>query len=466
MTAPQNQMMHSDHGRLPTRCPYTFRIMDDPAAAQSPFLPTRMQEEFRLPKGWQNSGTITFAMAGARSSGKSLYIAVVVKLLKRLVVENGGTFRYADEHTKRIYEEKYQKPLFEQMGLLPPTPPAAAQDAHQQRPLIFAITTPQHAGQRIFVVFRDVAGEDLKEENFTERQAELDFFCYANRVIFLYDPMAVREIRKLLEGTVPSHEVGDDDPTAVLQNVLSVLGREHRPKISLCLSKFDTMQHLAEVNQDHFYGGGNRVNWPRVMSNYGATFRRDSAPLTEAFDRNTSALLDLEVRSLLSCLGATELLNQLNIPMMGTEPYFFSCFAVSALGAPPEGDRISRTGIAPFHCLDPVREVFAELGLFDGANSTVPFTSAPQQVAGGGLPPQVAHPGQQHYPAEPLPQARAQQSPAPQQPHPGQQNYEHQQDSPEPQYPQHQTAALPQQQQPRPTAPQPPREKKKRFRWF
>lgn len=406
MNFPQNPSAEPGLAQLPTRCPYTFRVMEDPAAEHSPFINPKYRAEWPLPQGWQNSSTITFAMAGARSSGKSLYIAVVVKLLKRLVVENGGTFRYADDMTRRIYEEKYEKPLFEQMGLLPPTPPAASSDAHQHRPLIFALTSRQFPGKRIFLVFRDVAGEDLKEEKFGERQQELEFFRHADRVIFLYDPMAVPEIARMLEGTVPSHDVGDDDPTAVLRNVLGVLGPEARPRISLCLSKFDTMQFLAEVEHGAFYGGGNEVNWQRVMSNYGASFRRDSAPLDEAFDRDASILLDLEIRSLLSCLGANELLNQLNIPLSGAHPYPFRCFAVSALGAPPEGDRVSRTGIAPFHCLDPVREVLSEYGLFDGRDIPAAFPptwpSSPQQpepaTPQGGAS-QPAHPGQAHYPA-------------------------------------------------------------------
>lgn len=361
--------MKINTGKLDTRCPYTFQVMPDPMAIQSPFLPPSEREEYALPEGWQGSGTLTFAMAGARSSGKSLYIAVVVKLLERLVIANHGTFRYADEHTRRNYTEQYEKPLFEKMGLLPPTPPASSTDAHQTRPLIFDVGMHRRDGelQKIFVVFRDVAGEDLKEENFEERQEDLNFFRAADQILFLFDPMAVPRIRQLLEGSVPIHEVGDDDPTAVLQNVLRVLGTEHRPDIALCLSKFDTMQRLAEVNQTHHYSDGpNAVNWQRVMSNYGASFRRESAALDEPFDAGNSHLLHLEVNSLLQCLDATQMINQLQTPLFGTRGYSYQCYAVSALGAPPEGDRVSRIGIAPFRCMDPLRQVFSAHGLFDG----------------------------------------------------------------------------------------------------
>lgn len=357
-------------GPLPTRCPYTFREMTDPMATASPFLVPSEQEKYQLPEGWQGSGTLTFAMAGARTSGKSLYIAVIVKLLERLVVANHGTFRYADEHTRRTYTERYEKPLFEQMGLLPATPPAWSTDAHQDRPLIFDVGMHRRDGQlqKIFVVFRDVAGEDLKEENFEERQEDLAFFREADQILFLFDPMAVPRIRQLLEGSVPIHEVGEDDPTVVLQNVLQVLGTEHRPDIALCLSKFDVMQRLAEVNQSHHFSDGpNAVNWQRVMGNHGASFRRESAALDEPFDVDNSHLLHLEVSSLLQCLDATQMINQLQTPLFGTEGYRYQCYAVSALGASPEGDRVSRTGIAPFRCMDPLRQVFSAHALFDEA---------------------------------------------------------------------------------------------------
>ncbi|BAF55635.1 TRAFAC clade GTPase domain-containing protein [Corynebacterium glutamicum] len=373
MTAPD--VYPPSTGLLPTRCPFTFQVLPDPEATSSPFVDATVQDA-TLPDGWQNSGTLTFAMAGDRSSGKSMYIAVIVKLLRKLVVANGGSFLYADEHTRRIYQEKYEKPLFEQMGLLPPTPPASAPDAHQQRPLIFDISTSNHPEQRLFLVFRDVAGEDLQEENFSAREDELAFFQNADRILFLFDPMSVPRIRQMLEGSVPTHEVDTDGPMVVLRNVLRVLGPDYRPKISLCMSKFDTMQQLAEVNQDHLhYAGANMVNWQRVMSNFGATFRRDSAPLDSAYDRVAGEILDLEIRSMLQCLDATHLLNQFNQPLAGEEAYPFQCFAVSPLGASPEGDRINRSGIAPFRCLDPLRELFSEIGILQGletSKSTIP----------------------------------------------------------------------------------------------
>lgn len=346
--------------RLPTKCPYTFRDMGPNPSSLSPFAKDENGQPRQLPDGWAGSGTITFAMAGARSSGKSLYIAVVVKLLKRLVIANGGTFRAADAYTEKTYHEHFEEPLFENMGILPPTPPSSQMDAYQREPLIFDIGSyrrgPEGKLQKVFVVFRDVAGEDLKAEGFDSRQESLSFFRFADQVIFLYDPMAVPRIRDLLAGTVSTHEVGADDPADVLRNLLSVLGERYRPFIALTLSKFDTLQNLENISLPSFEGvRGRDINWQRVMGNKGARFSHEGSGLQEPFDLADHNLLNAEVHSLLQCLEATELINQMKVPQQGDRPYFYSCFAVSALGDSPASGKISRSGIAPFRCLDPIR---------------------------------------------------------------------------------------------------------------
>ncbi|WP_426718697.1 TRAFAC clade GTPase domain-containing protein [Corynebacterium auriscanis] len=355
---------------LLTKCPYTFRAIRNPNSNVSPYVKDENGQPRQLPQGWAGSGTITIAMAGARSSGKSLYMAVVIKLLKRLVITKGHTFRPANAYTERTYREHYEEPLFENMGILPPTPPSAQKDAYQREPLIFDIGAyprgPRGDLQKIFVVFRDVAGEDLKAEGFESRRESLSFFGFADQVIFLYDPMAVPRIRDLLAGTVSTHEVGADDPADVLRNLLSVLGSSQRPFIALTLSKFDTLQNLENISLPSFDGApGRNINWQRVMGNKGARFSHEGSDLDGPFDLADHSLLNAEVKSLLECLEATELTNQMRIPLFGEKPYLYSCFAVSALGDSPASGKISRSGIAPFRCLDPIRHCLHYMRVFE-----------------------------------------------------------------------------------------------------
>lgn len=359
-----------NYATIPTRCPYTFREID-PAATESPYVAD--PDEAQLPPGWQNSGVITFAMAGARTSGKSIYIAVVVKLLERLTIEYGGTFDPADDFTRASYAEHYEAPLFgtgpeERRRVLRPTVPMENAEAHQRRPLIFRLGRPRRRhgeSQNIFVVFRDVAGEDLEAQDFNERLPHLDFFQHADSVIYLYDPLGVPEIRTLLDGSVPLTSVSAAEPVTVLKNVVRALG-PHRPTFALTLAKFDIMQEIQHLT---VYGGtaagrSEEVNWHAVMNNLGAAFRRAGSSYDREYSVSDTNLLHEEIRAMLMSLGAREMFNVLEQPLFGEGPHHYRCYAVSSLGASPSGENISNSGLAPFRCLDPLRAEFNRFGLF------------------------------------------------------------------------------------------------------
>ena len=360
---------------LPTRCPYTFKIM-----GSNTNLPCQTDpEKYPLPPGWEGSGTLTFAMAGARASGKSLYIAVVVKMLEQLVERNGFVFEAADDATREIYREKFEEPLFKQMGLPAPTSTGENDGAYQNQPLIFRIGSHERtdpSGNRVYqminIVIRDVAGEDFDEDHFPNMKERLQFFRFADQIIFMFDPIRVPEINSLLEGAIPSLPKLDtndtEDPDTVLGNLLQLIEPQDRVSLAMVLAKFDTMQELAKVDQnDMYFNADDKVNWQRVMNNFGAGFRRESGDITQPYSLENAMLLHNEVLSLLLCLDARALLNRLNEPRRLGYHLVYYCFAVSALGAPPEtGTTVSRSGIAPFRCLDPFRFIFAKWGLLNG----------------------------------------------------------------------------------------------------
>lgn len=336
MTTPQMK-------ETPTRCPYTFRVLRDPMAAKSEHV------DRDLPHGWAGSGTLCIALAGARASGKSLYIAVLVKLLEQLAEKHRRVVIPADESTRERYRENYEKPLFEEMGIMPPTPRMAAEDAYQRDPLIFDLGNwDAGAGQRKwFLVIRDVAGEDL--ETLPDDPGMLDFFREADEVIFLFDPLKVPQIRTYLSGLVPDQALGGD-PVDVLYNLLKLLG-DARPKLAVTLSKFDTLQKLEDVADSE---------WGRIMGNYGAAYRRDTGL---RFDPVDSELLNVEIRSMLMKLDAASLVHIVD-NAYSNAPVPYRYFATSALGAPPQGHHLHRSGIAPYRCLDPVMWLLTSRGLF------------------------------------------------------------------------------------------------------
>ncbi|MBV8348614.1 MAG: hypothetical protein JOZ49_14120, partial [Mycolicibacterium sp.] len=118
---------------------------------------------FVLPNGWRKGHAICIAMAGARATGKSIYIAVLIKQLELLCESLGVSMEPANASAAQAYAINYETPLYVQRGLIPPTPTAQIQPPHQREPLTFSIGSWN--GVRRFVVLRDVAGEDLEAGN-------------------------------------------------------------------------------------------------------------------------------------------------------------------------------------------------------------------------------------------------------------------------------------------------------------
>ncbi|GAB07341.1 hypothetical protein GII30_00915 [Gordonia amarae] len=301
---------------------------------------------YDLPGNWRWGDATCIAMAGARYTGKTVYIAVLIKQLKKFLEAADTEVTPADMVTERTYAANYERPLFEQRGIAAATP-AAAVAAHQP-PLIFNIGfwgERQH-----FLVIRDVAGEDL--ENAETSGPSWEFFGLAHAVLFLFDPLRVRDISDQLLDLVPPTNLIGGDPGDVLRKVMSLIGRGN-PRIGLVLSKFDALQALSRVEQS---------SWGRVMANPGAAFNRDPGLVAAEYDEDDGTLLHCEVVSLLQRLHAGPMLRTLRNPVTG-QYYENRFFAVSALGMPPVGEKLHRSGISPFRCLDPIRWVLAERGV-------------------------------------------------------------------------------------------------------
>lgn len=324
-----------------------------PAACRVCAGPTREvcpECHYRLADEWRSGVTLCLALAGARATGKSVYIGVLVKLMQTVLAERLGTqVDAADPRTLELYQGAYERVLFEQRNLLPATTSIRAGTAQQREPLVWRLGMVR--GRRHFIVIRDVAGEDLESPSGLD--ARLRFFRNADGVLFLFDPLAVEEVRHALQGRVPEQLHRGGDPATVLGSVLSLVG-DRRPRIGIALSKFDAMHALRDVE-----GAG----LTKVMSNSGAAFLRESPDEAlwrardpqhlQPRDDSDGRLLHLEIRSLLQRLNAVTMINALENPASGV-PINHRFFAVSALGESPDGERLNPRGISPFRCLDPL----------------------------------------------------------------------------------------------------------------
>lgn len=285
------------------------------------------------------------AMAGARSSGKSIYLGVLKHELERWVEEaHGGTLSMVGA-TESHYQQRYGAPLFDSGVILGATAELAA-DPDGHVPLIFRFRDT--LGMERILVIRDVAGEDL--ENLAERRTALAFVERADAVVALIDPLKMDRLRESLHGVIHAGALGGDGFDVVRQviDLLTDDGRREVPpqtRLAVAVSKVDVLQRVRDVQ-----GAPLRP----VMLRSGSPLQRVAREDTPHFDQADADLVDAEVAALMSLLVGVKLRNLLD--QSGVEHRYF---AVSALGAHPEGHRLNSAGIAPFRVLDPVKWVLA-----------------------------------------------------------------------------------------------------------
>jgi hypothetical protein len=308
---------------------------------QSPVVEICPTCHFTLPDGWRNGHATCIAMAGARATGKSLYIAVLIKQLELLCEKLGMSMEPVTRASADAYERNYERPLYEQRGLIPPTPTVQTQASHQRVPLMFSVGSSH--GVRQFVVLRDVAGEDMESGDL--HATHFQFFSNADAVFFMFDPLRVKGIRDQLHDLLPPQFYSGGDPRSVLSNVLTAIGAG-RPKLAVILSKFDALRALRDVEGSE---------WSMIMSNSGAAYSRDTSA-SKSYDETDGQLLHEEVRSLLERLKGGSIISAVENPSNGVR-LVHRYFVVSALGQPPAAGRLNARGIAPFRCADPLRWV-------------------------------------------------------------------------------------------------------------
>jgi Double-GTPase 2 len=302
---------------------------------------------FTLPDGWRHCHAICIAMAGTPATGKSTYLAVSIKQMQLLCEGVGVSMEPASRVSADAYALNYEQPLYDLRGMVPPTPTLQTQVPNQRLPLIFSIGIRD--GIRRFLVIRDVAGEDLETGDMQAPQFR--YFTNADAVLFMFDPIRVKEIRDQLYDLLPAQSYSAGDARALLSNVLLAIGAG-RPRLAVVLSKFDALRALGEVEGSE---------WSQIMSNAGAAYLRDNSA-AHYYDDNDGELLHEEVRSLLLRLHARSLVTAIESHSTAMQ-LVYRYFAVSALGQPHTGDRVNSRGITPFRCTDPLRWITSSAGV-------------------------------------------------------------------------------------------------------
>lgn len=287
------------------------------------------------------------AMVGARSSGKTIYMTVLLHEMRHQVGEAfGASLMGSDDATMRRYSSEYEDRLYRDRQMFPPTQTATT-NANRVEPLVFRFglrrrglfgERPQHT----VLSFFDTAGEDFSSRESVELNTR--YLTNADGIILLLDPLQLPGARDLAAPGTPLPGMdGIDPPISLLSRVSSMLlaargGTSARvgTPLAVVFSKMDAFWHLLE--------NGSPL--------------RSHAPARGRFEVGDSLSVHEEVRRLLKDWDGVPIDQSLENTFAR-----YRYFGVSSLGRSATADsRVADTGIQPYRVADPLLWLLSEFG--------------------------------------------------------------------------------------------------------
>jgi len=304
-----------------------------------------------LPSQFGASDVRTIALIGAKESGKSHYIAVLInELTHRVGMSFNASLNALDEQTIRRYKEDFRRWVYVDHVTIPPTSSGRVQGSVRY-PLAYRFSIKKHSGltplngiRVTSLVFFDTAGEDLN--NIDLMSTETKYLANSDGIIFLLDPLQIPAVRNLLdhrtelpgENTDPQEIIGR---AATLIREMRQLNPSQKLKmpVALAFSKIDAVRSLFEP--------GSPVH---------EASRHDGA-----FDTTDCQRVSDNLRAHLSqWVGpGLDLFLQHNFKT-------YSYFGLSAIGSQPDRQGRLPFGVAPFRVDDPLLWILYQLGIVTG----------------------------------------------------------------------------------------------------
>lgn len=199
------------------------------------------------------------AIIGASQVGKSVYMASLIHTLETVTAHN---FEAAclpiSSETSRRFRLQYIDPLFSQNSLIEST-----QKERKQEPFIYQFKFKDTSKAPLSLVFFDVAGEGMVEEDYLELYA--NHIKNAEGILFLVDPLQLSTIRSKI---LLSSE-GEGDFTSQYQESRDVvvtlgehfIGREADGRTSIptavVVTKSDMLEYLAKEEGEYMKPNSN-----------------------------------------------------------------------------------------------------------------------------------------------------------------------------------------------------------------
>jgi len=315
------------------------KCLDCKEAAKQLFCDVITDKE--IPIEFLSMRSLPIALLGAKASGKSNYIGVLInEISKRMTGPfNCSLSKTCSKESKDAYDEFYYRPLYTEGRTVRGT------DAGTEvPPLIFPLRFMDNKNKIInmaALTFYDTAGENL--DNKTVMHKFNRYITNAHGIILLLDPLQVPNIRNKLTAnglnTLPAQNTEIYDVLSIIIDVIrSVKNVKGQIKIPLALvfTKIDVLEQYNILPVD-------------------SCLKEESEHIKRGvFVQPDFENTNIQMRDLID--------NWLDNDLLGYVNQFeqHSFFGVSSLGGNPNGTTIDSKGIRPRRVLDPLLWLLAK----------------------------------------------------------------------------------------------------------
>ena len=281
---------------------------------------------------------LIISFIGAKESGKSHYIAVLINTIENHIGKlfNANLNKEGDD-TIRKYREEFYNPIFKNKEIIPETRSGRA-DYNVKMPMVFYLTFKKKnfwgktsISNVTTLSFFDTAGEDLNAEE--TMKTENKYIYNSSGIILLVDPLQIIEVRNQLKSrgvNLPKVNTETEDIVSrvakLIRTALSLpLDKLIETPIAIAFSKIDALEAILDESSSLF-----------TLSKHDGYFN-----LSDAKSVNT------EMENLMTEWAGFHLIQEVKHNFRN-----YTFFGLSALGSNPHGsNKISK--LRPLRVEDP-----------------------------------------------------------------------------------------------------------------
>lgn len=277
-----------------------------------------------LPNNIAECDDLIISIIGAKETGKSHYIAVLIDIIKNKIGKSFNcSLRAINDETIEKYNNDFYNPIYKRRETIKITNSAmTSNDA--KLPLVYTLTfqedkkfSKNKISNVITLVFFDTAGEDLNAQDTMETVNK--YIYNSSGIIFLLDPLQIDSVRNRLPvGTnLPQKNTEIED---IIERTINLIrsGKNIQGKnkidipVAAAFTKMDALESIIDQSS---------------QLNYSATHLDDGI-----FDINDCEIITQEIEALIDNWGESSFSQKLKIEFKDS-----AMFGLTALGCNPHG---------------------------------------------------------------------------------------------------------------------------------